>query len=261
MNPMIRRSFLTGSISALSVAALESGAGAAAAGRRPNIIFILADDLGYGDTATYGQKRVRTPNIDALAKEGMKFTQGYAGAPVCGPSRGVLMTGKHAGHARIRDNFALAGGIVGNKGSAKIRRANLTSEDKTVAQYLQASGYKTGLMGKWHLDGYDPKAVPNNFGFGEFKGWLTGIAATQGYWPEKRMHDDALIDIPENAGGRQGKGQGRGRRRESPDGGGALLASRHPALLRLKASARRPGYARARRRLTRAGPRSQVRRG
>ena len=88
--------------------------------------------------------------------------------------------------------------------AARIRRANLTSEDKTVAQFLQASGYKTGLMGKWHLDGYDPNAVPNNFGFGEFKGWLTGIGSTQGYWPVKRMHDGQLVDIPENAGGKHG---------------------------------------------------------
>src|SRR4051812_47669714 len=99
---IIRRSFLLGALSAASLAALS--AQAATRGRQPNIIFILADDMGWGDAGVYGQKRFATPNIDRLAGEGIRFTQGYAGAPVCGPSRCALMTGLHTGHARIRDN-------------------------------------------------------------------------------------------------------------------------------------------------------------
>jgi arylsulfatase A-like enzyme len=135
----------------------------------------------------------------------MRFTQGYAGAPVCAPSRCSLMTGLHNGHTRVRDNFALAAGHVGHKKKEEIRRASLTSADHTVADYLKSAGYKTGLFGKWHLDGYDPEAVPNRHGFDEFKGWLTQVDATQGYWPEKRAYNEQLVDIPENANGKHGK--------------------------------------------------------
>jgi arylsulfatase A-like enzyme len=200
---ILRRSFVLGSLSAASMAAISSQA--ATRGRQPNIIFILADDMGWGDASVYGQRHVRTPNIDRLAAQGIRFTQGYAGAPVCGPSRCALMTGLHTGHGRIRDNFALAGGELGTKGAQTIRRASLTPADKTVAQYLQEAKYKTGLMGKWHLDGYDPKAGPTQFGFEEFKGWLISVAATGGYWPEKRMNNNEIVDIPENAGGKHGK--------------------------------------------------------
>ncbi|RSL14775.1 arylsulfatase A-like enzyme [Edaphobacter aggregans] len=173
--------------------------------RHPNIIFILADDMGYGDPSIYGQTKIRTPRIDRLAAEGARFTQGYAGAPVCAPSRCSLMTGMHAGHARVRDNFALAAGHVGHKKKEEIRRASLTPQDHTIADYLHTAGYHTGLMGKWHLDGYDPEAIPTKHGFDEFKGWLTQIEETQGYWPEKRCHNEQLIDIPENAGGKHGR--------------------------------------------------------
>jgi arylsulfatase A-like enzyme len=198
---MMRRSFLLGAMAAVGGAAT---AGAQTSpGRKPNIIFILADDLGWGDLSSYGNKRIKTPNIDRLAAQGMKFTNGYAGAPVCGPSRCALMTGLHGGHGRIRDNFAIAGGEVGRKGAQTIRRASLTPQDKTVAQYLQGAGYKTGLMGKWHLDGFDPKAGPVTFGFDEFKGWLISVPGTQSYWPEKRMLNDKVVEVPQNAGGKR----------------------------------------------------------
>ena len=166
----------------------------------PNIIFILADDLGIGDVGCYGQTRLRTPNIDRLAKEGKLFNQAYAGAPICSPSRCTLMTGLNTGHSRVRGNFALAGGIVGSKGSDSVRRANLTSEDVTVAEQLRALGYHTGLMGKWHLDGYDPKATPMDHGFDEFRGWLIQTESTQGYFPTQRWHQHELIDIPQQLG-------------------------------------------------------------
>jgi arylsulfatase A-like enzyme len=188
-----------------AAAAAQTAAAAASGGRKPNFVFILADDMGYGDPAVYGSDKIRTPNIDALAADGMRFTQGYAGAPVCAPSRCALLTGLHSGHGRVRDNFATAGGIIGHKGKETWRRPNLQPQDHTVAQYLKTAGYHTGLMGKWHLDGYAPEAVPNNFGFDEFKGWLTQIGSTQGYWPAQRMHNRDLIDIPENADGRHGK--------------------------------------------------------
>ncbi|QBE65423.1 arylsulfatase [Pseudoduganella lutea] len=202
---MIRREFIA---SALAAIASASALGAVQAGaRRPNIIFILADDMGYGDTAVYGQRRIATPNIDRLARGGMRFTQAYAGAPVCGPSRCALMTGMHTGHARIRDNTAIAGGKLGTKGKGKQlwRRPNLLPDDRTVAQYLRDAGYRTGLMGKWHLDGFEAEATPIQFGFEEFKGWLTPLETTHGYWPAQRVHGDKLVDIPENANGKHGR--------------------------------------------------------
>jgi len=106
---------------------------------KPNIILILADDLGYGEIGCYGQKLIKTPNIDRLAKEGIKFTQFYAGSTVCAPSRSVLMTGQHTGHTRVR----------GNAGSNNFEPQMLRNEDVTVAEVLKSAGYKTALIGKW----------------------------------------------------------------------------------------------------------------
>src|SRR3989304_2797674 len=107
----------------------------AAAARRPNMVFILADDLGYGALGCYGQRQIQTPRIDRLAAQGIRFTQFYAGSTVCAPSRCVLMTGLHTGHCHIRGNA----------------RVNLRPEDVTVAKVLQKAGYATGLVGKWGL--------------------------------------------------------------------------------------------------------------
>src|SRR6185503_9380529 len=112
-----------------------------AAGNKPNIIFIMADDLGYGELGCYGQQKIRTPNLDRMAREGMRFTRFYAGATVCAPSRSVLMTGQHGGHTTVRGNA-----------SAKDRSPQtLRSNDVTVAEMLKSAGYKTGLIGKWGL--------------------------------------------------------------------------------------------------------------
>jgi len=203
---LTRRSFIGASLAAASWTALGvENVASVTSRRRPNIVFILADDMGYGDPSTYGQKKFRTPNIDRLAAEGVRFTQAYAGAPVCAPSRSALMTGLNTGHTRVRDNFALAGGHVGYKGTEQIRRASLIESDRTVANYLSSAGYATALLGKWHLDGYDPAATPNRHGFGTFKGWLTQTASTQGYYPVQRYNNEQLIDIPENAGGKRGR--------------------------------------------------------
>jgi arylsulfatase A-like enzyme len=105
---------------------------------RPNIILIMADDLGYGDLGCYGQKQIQTPNIDRLAAEGLRFTQAYAGGCVCAPSRGALMTGLHNGHAPVRDNVPHYG-------------TYLQASDTTVARVLQRAGYRCGGVGKWSL--------------------------------------------------------------------------------------------------------------
>ena len=122
----------------------------------PNIIFIMADDLGYGDLGCYGQKRIRTPHLDRMAAEGMKFTQFYAGSTVCAPSRCVLMTGLHTGHCFIR-------------GNGKI---NLRPGDVTVAEVLKTTGYTCGLMGKWGLGHENSSGLPTRQGFDSFFGYL-----------------------------------------------------------------------------------------
>jgi arylsulfatase A-like enzyme len=96
---------------------------------------------------------------------------------------------------------------VGNKGDQKVRRANITPADRMVADYLKQVGYHTGLMGKWHLDGYDPGATPTDHGFDEFRGWLVQKGKSQGYWPTEYYHEKELIHIHENDNGRQGRYQ------------------------------------------------------
>src|SRR5204862_6484393 len=116
----------------------SSVAPAADAAERPNLVWIMADDLGYGELGCYGQTVIRTPNLDRMAREGMRFTQFYAGATVCAPSRSVLMTGQHHGHTRVR----------GNVGTANPAAQVLKAEDITVARVLQQAGYHTRLIGK-----------------------------------------------------------------------------------------------------------------
>jgi len=134
---------------------------------KPNIIFILADDLGYGDLGSYGQKEIQTPHLDRMAAEGMRFTDCYAGSTVCAPSRCCLMTGLHTGHARVRANGTLP----------------LLPEDVTVAEILKQAGYKTGLIGKWGLGEDGSTGIPNKQGFDEFFGYLNQVRA-HNYYPE-----------------------------------------------------------------------------
>lgn len=173
--------------------------------QKPNIIFILADDLGYGDVGVYGQTKILTPNIDLLAGEGTKLTDFYAGAPVCSPSRGVLLTGLNTGHATIRGNMAIKGGLAGNKGSDKVRRAGLLPQDSTIGNLLQRSGYTTGLIGKWHVDGFDTLATPQRHGFDYFYGWLVSYPQTYAstYWPDTWYRDGKLVAIPQNQNGQK----------------------------------------------------------
>ncbi|MCY1720277.1 arylsulfatase [Prolixibacteraceae bacterium Z1-6] len=123
--------------------------------RKPNIIYILADDMGVYDLVCYGQPLIKTPNIDEMAAEGMRFTQHYAGSTVCAPSRGTLMTGLHTGHGYVKGNFAME-----NEGNLP-----LPAETETVAERMQKAGYTTGIMGKWGLGGPNDEGHPNKQGF------------------------------------------------------------------------------------------------
>ncbi|NIS51444.1 MAG: sulfatase-like hydrolase/transferase, partial [Phycisphaerae bacterium] len=124
--------------------------------KKPNIIFILADDLGYGDLGCFGQKRIKTPNLDKMAEQGMRLTQHYAGSTVCAPSRCVLMTGLHTGHCLVRGNA----------------RVPLRPSDVTVAELLKEAGYTTGIVGKWGLGEADSTGIPNRQGFDYWFGYL-----------------------------------------------------------------------------------------
>lgn len=166
----------------------------------PNIIFIMADDLGYGDLGSYGQKVIQTPHIDQLAKEGMRFTQCYAGSPVCAPSRSVLMTGKHTGHTTVRGNFGI-GGVVGLGGGEG--RIPLEDEDITVAEVLKSAGYLTGMTGKWGLGEPNTSGEPNDQGFDEFLGFLNQRRAHSYYVPFL-WKNDQRFELQDNFDGKEG---------------------------------------------------------
>ena len=135
---------------------------AVAAESRPNIVFLMADDLGYGDIGPFGQTKIRTPNLDQLAKEGMRFTQCYAGNAVCAPSRCVLMTGMHPGHASGRETIAK----FSRKASTDSRRSTVT-----LPRLLQSLGYTTGGFGKWGLGGPVSDGRPSKQGFNRWFGY------------------------------------------------------------------------------------------
>jgi arylsulfatase A len=156
-------------------------------GKRPNIIFILGDDLGYGYLGCYGQQKIRTPNIDRLAAEGMRFTQCYAGCTVCAPSRSTLMTGLHTGHTPVRFN---GGGDP------------LMPEDVTVASVLKQAGYATGCFGKWGLGDINTTGVPWKHGFDEFFGYLHQVHA-HFYYTHFLYKNDQQFALPGNEGGKQ----------------------------------------------------------
>ena len=170
----------------VSVVGLAPADARAAAAPAPNIIFILADDLGYGDLGCYGQKLIRTPRLDRMAREGMRFTQAYAGAPVCAPSRCVLLTGKHTGHSRIRANSDRA----------------LLAEDATMTEALKIAGYATGVFGKWGLGLEDTPGAPWRKGVDEFLGYLNQTHA-HAHYPEYLMKNGERLQIPENRNGQR----------------------------------------------------------
>ena len=229
-----RRTLLTAGATA---AALSAGAAAraadrpAGAGRRHNVVVILADDLGYGALGAYGQRVVRTPHLDRLAAEGLRFTQAYSGAAVCAPSRTTLLTGMHAGHARVRANTQRGTGV----------EPRLEREDVTFAQVMRAAGYRTGIFGKWgfgaddvvvntplgltcevplpvaagnglqtdrpdgdfHTSNRGDRSHPLGKGFERFTGLVTTAHAFQ-YWPDYLWRDDRRFRLPDNEGESRG---------------------------------------------------------
>ncbi|MCZ6514873.1 MAG: arylsulfatase, partial [Acidobacteria bacterium] len=156
---------------------------------RPNIIFIMADDLGYGHLGSYGQEKIATPHIDQLAAEGMRFTQSYAGATVCAPSRSVLMTGLHGGRSPVRGNL---GGQP------------LHDEDITLAEILKQAGYQTGGFGKWGLGVEGTSGHPLDQGFDEFVGYLHQVHA-HFYYPYWLTDGHGTLLLPENEGRKQAR--------------------------------------------------------
>lgn len=161
----------------------------AADAKQPNIVFIMADDLGRGHCGCYGQTKIRTPNIDRLAAEGMKFNEFYSGANVCAPSRSVLMTGLHTGHTPVRNN-----GL----------KRFLFDEDVTVAEVLKSAGYVTGGFGKWGLGDHDTSGVALKQGFDTWLGQYSQVHA-HFYFPFFVMKDMQRLPLPENEGGKRGR--------------------------------------------------------
>lgn len=155
--------------------------------RKPNIVLILADDLGYGDLGCYGQKRIQTPNIDRLAAEGIRFTSAYAGSTVCAPSRCCLHTGVHTGHARVRGNIKIPGEVP------------LEPGDATVAKVLKKAGYRTGIFGKWALGLLGSTGYPLDQGFDEFFGFFSQSHA-HNYYPEHLLDGRGALQLTGNTG-------------------------------------------------------------
>ena len=166
---------------------------------QPNIIYILADDLGYGELGVYGQNKIKTPHIDALAKTGKLFTQHYSGAPVCAPSRAIFLTGQHSGHVAIRGNDEwIARGDVWNYEKA-VKDPNLEGQYPmpkktiTLGNVLQKKGYKTAIVGKWGLGAPNTHSVPRKMGFDYFYGYNCQRQAHNLYPPHLWENENKII--------------------------------------------------------------------
>ena len=152
---------------------------------KPNIVFILADDLGYGELGSYGQKKILTPQLDRMAAEGMRFTQFYAGSTVCAPSRSVLMTGQHMGHTTVR----------GNAGKLGYAAQTLRADEVTVARVLRDAGYATGLVGKWGLGEQNTAGDPQKQGFDYFFGFYNQTHA-HNHFPSHLWRNGIQVPLP-----------------------------------------------------------------
>lgn len=181
MKPIVRAAGLLLTLSLLPAAV------PAEAAERPNIVFVMADDLGYGELGCYGQEQIRTPHLDRMAAEGMRFTQVYSGSTVCAPTRSSLMTGRHTGHTRVRGN----------------KRVPLKPGDVTVAEVLHEAGYATSCIGKWGIGEPGTTGVPNKQGFDHFFGFLNQRHAHRHY-PEFLWRNDEKVEYPENRGDGRG---------------------------------------------------------
>jgi arylsulfatase A-like enzyme len=156
----------------------------AADAERPNVVFIMLDDMGPADVGRYGSKVIQTPNLDRMAADGIRFTQAYAGCSVCAPTRGALMTGRHMGHATVRAN---PGGVP------------LRDEDVTIAEVLKKAGYATGGFGKWGLGDLDTPGVPERQGFDRFFGYYHQVHAHR-FYPDYLIDTGKKVPLPTNAG-------------------------------------------------------------
>ncbi|MDL2322514.1 arylsulfatase [Bacteroidales bacterium OttesenSCG-928-A17] len=157
---------------------------------KPNVVFIIADDLGYGDLSCYGQQKFQTPNIDRLATEGMRFSQCYSGATVSAPSRANLITGLHSGHAPIR----------GNREMKPEGQFSIPQSTNTIFKAFKDKGYTTGAFGKWGLGAPGSEGDPNKQYVDDFFGYNCQLLA-HNYYPDHLWHNDKRIDLPENENG------------------------------------------------------------
>lgn len=169
-------------------------AAASFADKQPNIIYIYADDLGYGELGSYGQTKIKTPHLDKLAANGMRFTQHYSGSPVCAPSRCVLMTGIDSGRAYIRNNspwYRMTN--PHNQGQEPLK-----PEYTTIAELLKEQGYRTAVAGKWGLGGPESYGIPTKHGFDDFFGYhCQGVAHS--YYPDHLWHNETKIPFNKEA--------------------------------------------------------------
>ncbi len=195
---LVQAAWLTTLAAMVEFAALPAGY-AAESRDQPNIVLIVADDLGYGELGCYGQQVIQTPRLDELAREGLRFTQFYSGAPVCAPARCVLLTGKHSGHAAIRDNRQ-------PKGLEELHekynweypgQQPLPSEEVTIAELLKARGYTTAAFGKWGLGHVGTSGDPNEQGFDLFYGYLCQFQA-HNYYPRFLWRNHTKEPLPGN---------------------------------------------------------------
>jgi arylsulfatase A len=160
------------------------------AAERPNVVFLLADDLGYGEVGCFGQKKIPTPNIDRLATQGMKLTQFYSGAPTCAPSRCVLMSGKHLGHADIRGNRQASVSFP----EYKEGQHPISADTLLLPEVFRKAGYATAAIGKWGLGPVGSTGDPNKHGFDLFFGYNCQSIA-HSYYPEHLWRNDVKVEI------------------------------------------------------------------
>jgi len=193
---MTRREFMTSvgaSVSAMSVIG-PARAWSEGVAERPNVIYILADDLGYNELGCYGQTKITTPHLDRMAAEGMRFTQHYSGSAVCAPTRCMLLTGKHAGHAYIRANDEMKErGDVWNDPELEGQRP-LPEDTETIGRMLQRVGYRTACVGKWGLGWYGSSGDPNRQGFDHYFGYICQRVA-HNYYPTHLWKDGAKLPL------------------------------------------------------------------
>jgi arylsulfatase A len=184
----------TPTLLALAVAACAAPEAARRPAQLPNVVLIMADDLGYGELGCYGQEHIETPRIDALARDGLRFTAFYSAAPVCAPARASLLTGLHGGHAFVRDNHE-----VKPEGQIALPEGTLT-----MGNALQAAGYETAAIGKWGLGAPGSSGEPNAQGFDHWFGYLCQREAHD-FYPTHLWRDGERVELEGNVRGNKGK--------------------------------------------------------